>query len=413
MSASWERACGSEIAACSFGHAARIQQSKERSMATETQPPASAAIAGAFNSSNAAAPANGNVQHLHLPSDHVDIGAGTITAKVAPPSTGDAGLPHETLREMYRLLALSRALDERMWQLNRSGKAAFVVSGQGHEAAQIGAAFALDRERDILVPYYRDLAFSVAFGLSATDIMMGALARAADPTTGGRQMPAHFGSSRLRIITGSSPVSTQIPIATGTAYAAKVRKTGQVSLVCFGEGGSSEGDFHESCNFAGIYKLPVIFFCENNRYAISVPQNQQMAIDNVADRAAGYGFPGVVVDGTDLLAVYQTVKEAADRARRGDGPTLVEAKLYRFQPHSSDDDDRYYRSPDEVKAWRAHDPISHFDARLRQLGALDDDSAAEIASLVKRDVDAATEAAEQAPQPDPATFDRYVYAERK
>ncbi|HKG26799.1 MAG TPA: thiamine pyrophosphate-dependent enzyme, partial [Thermomicrobiales bacterium] len=150
-----------------------------------------------------------------------------------------------------------------------------------------------------------------------------------------------------------------------------------------------------------------------NRYAISVPQDKQIAVDNVADRASGYGFPGVVVDGTDLLAVYRVVKDAADRARRGEGATLIEAKLYRFHPHSSDDDDRFYRSPDEVKAWRAHDPISHFDARLRQLGALDDDSAAEIASLVKREIDAATEAAEQAPQPDPATFDRYVYAERK
>jgi 2-oxoisovalerate dehydrogenase E1 component alpha subunit len=380
-------------------------------MATETQPPASAAIAGAFNSSNAAPPANGNVQHLHLPSDHVDIGAGTITATVAPPSTGDAGLPHETLREMYRLLALSRALDERMWQLNRSGKAAFVVSGQGHEAAQIGAAFAMDRTRDILVPYYRDLAFSVAFGLSATDIMMGALARAADPTTGGRQMPAHFGSSKLRIITGSSPVSTQIPIATGTAYAAKLRKTGQVTAACFGEGGSSEGDFHEACNFAGIYKLPVIFFCENNRYAISVPQNQQMAIDNVADRAAGYGFPGVVVDGTDLLAVYQTVKEAADRARRGDGPTLVEAKLYRFHPHTSDDDDRVYRSPDEVKAWRGHDPVALFAGRCREVGALSEQELSQLNAEIRADVNAATDAAEASPLPDPATFDHYVYGD--
>jgi len=376
-------------------------------MATETQPPESAAITGAFNPS---IPANGISPALHLPGDHVDIGAGTITASVAPPSEGDAGLPHETLREMYRLLALSRALDERMWQLNRSGKAAFVVSGQGHEAAQIGAAFALDRERDILVPYYRDLAISVAFGLTATDIMLGALARAADPTTGGRQMPAHYGSSRLRIITSSSPVSTQIPIATGTAYAAKVRKTGQVSLVCFGEGGSSEGDFHESCNFAGIYKLPVIFFCENNRYAISVPQNQQMAIDNVADRAAGYGFPGVIVDGTDLLAVYLVVREAADRARRGDGPTLVEAKVYRFHPHTSDDDDRAYRSPEEVKAWRAHDPVAQFARRCREVGALTDDDLQRVTVDIRAEVNSATDAAEAAPLPDPATFDRYVYA---
>src|SRR5262249_60079593 len=130
-------------------------------------------------------------------------------------------------------------------------------------------------------------------------------------------------------------------------------------------GAPSEGDFHEACTSAGTHKLPVIFLCETTRSAISVPQDKQVAIDNVADRAAGYGFPGVVVDGTDLLSVYQVINDAADRARRGDGATLVEAKLYRFQPHSSDDDDRFYRNPDEVKAWRAHDPVARFDTRLR------------------------------------------------
>jgi 2-oxoisovalerate dehydrogenase E1 component alpha subunit len=224
-------------------------------------------------------------------------------------------------------------------------------------------------------------------------------------------MPSHFGSRRLNIITSSSPVATQIPHATGTAYAAKLRKTGQVSLTCFGEGGTSEGDFHEACNFAGIHKLPVIFFCENNRYAISVPQDRQMAIDNVADRAAGYGFPGVIVDGTDMLAIYQTVKDAADRARRGEGPTLVEAKVYRFNPHTSDDDDRSYRNPEEVKAWRAKDPIRLFESRLRDLSVLDDFSVNEIKTAVKREVDEATDAAEAAPFPDPATFDRHVYGE--
>lgn len=371
-------------------------------MATDTRRPPDGAITGAFNAGTSTIP-------VHLPQDHVDTGAGTITASVAPPSEGDAGVPQELLRDMYRTLALSRALDERMWQLNRSGKAAFVVSGQGHEAAQIGAAFALDRDLDIIVPYYRDLALSVAFGLTATDIMMGALARAADPTAGGRQMPAHYGSSKLRIITGSSPVATQIPIATGTAYASKLRKTGQVSLVCFGEGGSSEGDFHEACNFAGIYKLPVIFFCENNRYAISVPQSQQMAIDNVADRSVGYGFPGVVVDGTDLLAVYTTVRAAAERARRGEGPTLVEAKVYRFHPHTSDDDDRVYRSPDEVKAWRDHDPLKLFADRLREVGALSEEELSAISAEIRDEVNVATEAAEAAPYPEAETFDRYVY----
>jgi 2-oxoisovalerate dehydrogenase E1 component alpha subunit len=376
-------------------------------MATETTRILDNAVQGAFQAG--AVSHEGTGQH-HLPHDHVDVGAGTITATVAPPSTGTAGLSPETLRDMYRAVALARAIDERMMQLNRTGKAPFSVSGQGHEAAQVGAAFALDRSKDILLPYYRDLAFSVAFGLSAEELLLGVFARATEPTSGGRQMPSHFGSAKRRIITSSSPVSTQIPHATGTAYAAKLRRTGQVSLVCFGEGGSSEGDFHEACNFAGVHKLPVIFFCENNLYAISVPQRLQMAIDNVADRAAAYGFPGVVVDGTDVLAVYQTVHAAAERARNGDGPTLVEAKLYRFNPHTSDDDDRTYRSPDEVKAWRARDPLLLFEQRLMEAGVVDDDTLATIKKQVRAEVDAATDAAENAPWPDPATYDQHVYA---
>jgi 2-oxoisovalerate dehydrogenase E1 component alpha subunit len=385
-----------------------VDNQKERSMATETTPAPDKAVQGAFQ--NGAVPRN-RQPSMHLPLDHVDVGAGTITATVAPRSEGDAGLSHEMLREMYRYVALARSLDERIWQLNRAGKAPFVVSGQGHEAAQVGAAFALDRSQDIILPYYRDLALSLVWGLTADDIMMSVMAKAADPSSGARQMPAHFGSKRLRIISASSSVSTQLPIATGTAYAAKLRKTDQVSLVCFGEGGASKGDFHEACNFAGIHKLPVVFFCENNRYAISVPQDCQMAIDNVADRASGYGFPGIVVDGTDLLATYQATKEAADRARRGEGPTLIEAKVYRFHPHTSDDDDRAYRAPEEVKAWRQHDPNALFEARLLEIGVLSNESLNELKAEIRHEVDAATEASEQAPFPDPASFDRHVYAE--
>lgn len=366
------------------------------------------AVQGAFQAGTVSGPAT--LEAIHLPHEHVDVGAGTITATVAPPSTGDAGLSPETLREMYLYLVRARALDERIWQLNRSGQAPFVVSGQGHEAAQVGAAFALDRDKDMIFPYYRDLALCHCFGLSALDILLGVFARATDPVSGGRQMPAHYSSAKHRIVSGSSVIATQLPQAAGAAFAARYRGLDQVVMTTFGEGATSEGDFHEACNFAGIHRLPVIFFCQNNRYAISVPQDKQVAVENVADRATAYNFPGIVVDGTDLLAVYEVVKEAVARARRGDGPTLIEAKLYRFHPHSSDDDDRYYRAPDEVKAWRAHDPVGRFEARLRDLGILDDDSVAAIAKQVKQEVNEATEAAEAAPQPDPASFDRYVYA---
>ena len=384
-------------------------------MATETTRAPDKAVQGAFDAGTASPTSpisqNGTNGAVHLPLDPNGHPITTLSATVAPPSTGDAGLDHDTLRAFYRAVALARALDERMWQLNRAGRAPFVVSGQGHEAAQVGAGFALDRDKDVILPYYRDLALSLVFGLTAEDVMMAALARAPDPTSGARQMPAHYGSAKLRIITGSSPVATQVPHATGIAYAAKLRRTGQVALTCFGEGGASKGDVHEACNFAGIHKLPVIFFCENNHYAISVPQASQMAIDHVADRAVGYGFPGVIVDGTDVLAVYDVVKAAADRARRGDGPTLVEAKVYRFHPHTSDDDDRAYRSPDEVKAWKAHDGLARFETRLREVGALDDATLAELKRGVTAEVDAATDAAESAPFPDAATFDRHVYAE--
>jgi 2-oxoisovalerate dehydrogenase E1 component alpha subunit len=375
-------------------------------MATEVTPAPGKAVQGAFEH-------GAQVKASYLPFDFDQIRSSAHSATVASPSSGDEGLPQHLLLQMYEYIALARALDERMWQLNRAGRAPFVVSGQGHEAAQVGAGFALERGTDFIVPYYRDLALSLVFGLTARDVMMAALAREPDPTSGARQMPAHYGSAKHRIITSSSPVSTQLPHATGIAYAAKLRHTNEVALTCFGEGGSSKGDFHESCNFAAIHKLPVIFFCENNHYAISVPAERQMAIANVADRAVAYGFPGVIVDGTDPIAVYRVVKDAADRARSGEGPTLVEAKVYRFHPHTSDDDDRAYRSPDEVKAWRARDPLALFEARLREIGVFDDARLAELRERISSEVNAATDAAEKAPPPDPKTFDRHVYAERR
>jgi 2-oxoisovalerate dehydrogenase E1 component alpha subunit len=232
-------------------------------MATGSKNSKDNAVQGVFNSSAGQAEIP-----IHLPLDHVDVGKGTITATIASPSVGDGGLAVETLREMYRYVALARALDERIWQLNRTGQAPFVVSGQGHEAAQVAAAFALDRSKDIILPYYRDLALCLVQGLTAHDVMMSVLAKGDDPISGSRQMPGHYGSAKLRIISGSSVVATQLPQATGTAYAAKMRKTGQVSLVSFGEGASSKGDFHEACNFAGIHDLPVVLFLQKKPSSI-------------------------------------------------------------------------------------------------------------------------------------------------
>jgi 2-oxoisovalerate dehydrogenase E1 component alpha subunit len=318
---------------------------------------------------------------------------------------------NETLLEMYYYMRLARALDERLWVLQRQGKIAFHISGMGQEGAQVGAAYALDREKDFLHPYYRDLALCLAWGMTPREMMLSNFAKQGEPNSGARQMPAHWGHRRLRILSGSSPVSTQIPQAVGVAMASKMRGEDAITLVCFGEGGSSKGDFHEGLNFAGVYKAPVIFMCQNNQYAISVPQNKQMAIENVADRAAGYGFPGVAVDGNDPLAVYEVVKEAADRARRGEGPTLVEAKMYRIVPHSSDDDDRTYRSREEVEAAKKRDSIPHFRGVLQKKGLLDDEKDRELQRKITDVVDDATEFGETAPYPPAEAALEHVFAD--
>jgi len=332
----------------------------------------------------------------------------------APASTADyttLGLTPDALADIYYHMSLARALDERMVILHRQGKVVFLVSCQGHEAAQVGSALAVKKGADFVVPYYRDTALVLALGMTPRDVMLGLFARAADPCSGGRQMPMHWSSRDLKIVTGSSPVATHIIHAVGIAYATRLRHEKTVAITFFGDGASSEGDFHEGLNFAGVHKLPVVFVCENNGYAISTPQRKQMAIKNIADRAEGYGFPGVVVDGMDVLAVFATVKEAMERARNGGGPTLVEAKTYRFLPHSSDDDDRSYRSREEVEEWRRRDPVERFRAYLAQQHLLTPEREAKIKGRVAREVDEAQAFAEASPLPAPDTLLRHVYSE--
>ena len=228
---------------------------------------------------------------------------------------------------MYRYVALARALDERMWILNRAGRIPFVISGQGHEGAQVGIAWAFQRGHDWIAPFYRSIATCLTFGMSPRDILTAQYATANDPSSGGRQMPGHYGSHEHNLVSVSSPVATQLLHAVGIALAAKVRKTGQVAMTSMGEGSSNQGDVHEGLNFAAIHRLPFVFVVENNGYAISVPLARQVAGSSVADRAAGYGIPGVTVDGSDVLACYAAARDAVDRARAGEGPTLIEAKV--------------------------------------------------------------------------------------
>lgn len=321
----------------------------------------------------------------------------------------EAGLTDEQVLDMYYYMLLARKLDERQWLLNRAGKVPFVISCQGQEAAQVGAAFALEKGKDYLCPYYRDLGVVLVFGQTPRDVMLSAFAKAEDPNSGGRQMPGHFGGKKYNILTGSSPVTTQVPHAVGLALAGKMQGKDFVVYTSFGEGSSNQGDFHEGANFAGVHKLPVIFFCENNKYAISVPLKKQLACESVADRAIGYGFHGVSIDGNDPILVYKTMKEAAERARRGEGPTLIEAVMYRLVPHSSDDDDRTYRSREEVEEAKKKDPLVTFAQYLREVGLLDDAKEKEYMDRVQREVDDATEYAENAPYPTPESTLDHVY----
>jgi len=336
----------------------------------------------------------------------------TVATRLSDTSHEALGLIPDDLLAMYRTMLTARLVDEAAFRLNRQGKAPFVVPVSGHEGCQIGTAWALERGRDVWLPYYRDLGVVLVAGMTPYEVFLGLFAKADDPASGGRQMPAHWSSRRLGIISGSSPIGTQIPHASGIAYAVKYRGEDAVVASWFGEGATSEGDWHEGLNFAGIHRLPVVFICENNRYAISVEQSKQMAVANVADRAAAYGFPGVVVDGNDVLACFGAMKEAVTRARSGQGPTLIECKTYRFQPHTSDDDDRTYRSREEVEKARLHDPVSRFATYLTGQGLARDEEIASMAEEVKAELDVSIDKAWNAADPDPATVTRHVFREQ-
>ena len=312
------------------------------------------------------------------------------------------------LAPFYEHMALARALDDRIWNLSRQGAIPFAVTGRGQEAAQVGLASAIRPGVDYVFPYYRDVALVLSLGVSATEVMLAAFGRRADPASAGRQMPNHFSYRRLRIVSGSSPVGTQIPQAAGTALASRMRGEESVTLVTFGEGAASQGDFHEGLNFAAIHRLPVVFACENNGWAISVPERLQVAGTGVAGRAAAYGIPGVTVDGRDPFAAHVAAVAAVERARRGDGPTLLELRVPRLDAHTSSDDDTTYRSPAERRAVAESDPLPPLRERVR--AALGDDTLHEIDSRVAALVDEATRAAETASAPDSGDLLTHILA---
>ncbi|GMK37946.1 2-oxoisovalerate dehydrogenase subunit alpha [Paenibacillus sp. CCS19] len=320
----------------------------------------------------------------------------------------EVGLTDDQAIDMYRMMLLARRFDERVLLLQRAGKINFHVSGIGQEAAQVAAGFALDRTVDYFLPYYRDYGLVLSVGMTVRELMLSVFAKAEDPNSGGRQMPGHFGHKKLRIVTGSSPVTTQVPHAVGIAMAAKMKGEQLVSFVTFGEGSSNQGDFHEGCNFAGVHKLPVIIMCENNQYAISVPIHKQIG-GRIVDRAAGYGFPGFRVDGNDPLEVYQVVKEARERALRGEGPTLIEAMMYRLSPHSTSDNDLAYRTKEEVDENRAKDGIPKYKQYLIDAGIWSEEQDAQLNVELRAIIDDATNYGDKAPFPTPESTLLHVY----
>jgi 2-oxoisovalerate dehydrogenase E1 component alpha subunit len=321
------------------------------------------------------------------------------------------GLDAETLRTMYRHMLRSRVLDERMWVLNRQGRAPFWISGMGHEAIQVAAGMNMDPARDWLAPYYRDLALTLVMGMTPRDHLLSVLAKAEDPNSGGRQMPAHYGSRAHNIISTGSAVTTQLLHAAGIALAFTMRGEDAICVTTMGEGSTSGGDFHEALNFTATHKLGVVFVVENNGYAISVPLDKQMPTPNVSDRALAYGIPGISVDGNDAIACYRFAREAVERARTGGGPTLLEAKVQRLTSHSSDDDQRRYRSSEDLEAERKQDCVPRFRALLEDLGVLAAGDADAMRGELVVEVDEATEYAEQADDPTADTALLHVFAE--
>jgi 2-oxoisovalerate dehydrogenase E1 component alpha subunit len=335
-----------------------------------------------------------------------------LNAKVAAtPRHRELGLSDEDVLAMYRQMLLARAVDERMWLMQRAGKIAFIISGQGHEGAQVAITWPMRRNQDWMAPFYRSIAAAMTFGMTAEDIITAHLAKADDVSSAGRQMPGHYGGAPYNIVSVSSPVGTQVLHAVGIAMGAWIRGDDVVAITYFGEGTSNQGEVHEAMNFAGVHKLPVIFVCENNGYAISVPLEKQVGGLSVAARAAGYGFPGVTVDGGDVFACYAAGKDAHDRARSGGGPTLIEAQVVRLTSHSSDDDQRRYRDPGEVEALKEQDPLTLFAGQLHEMGLLDDETDDRLRAEAKAEINEASKRAEARPDPDPTTAERFVYAD--
>jgi len=318
-------------------------------------------------------------------------------------------LSDQDLLKMYRTMVLVRNFDNKMMTLQRQGRIGFYLAGTGQEADQIGAAYALEPD-DWMFPHYRDPGAAMIRGVT-TEMMAHNCFGSAQDTSKGRQMPVHYSFKPQNFFSVSSPLATQVIQAVGTAHAMKYRGDKKVVMTTFGDGSSSEGDFHVAMNWAGVYKLPCVFILENNQWAISVPLKFQTASETFAQKATAYGFEGVRVDGNDVLAVYKAVKKACDKARSGGGPTLIECFTFRMTSHSSSDDNTRYCPPEMFAEWKKKDPIDRFERYLRGLNLLNDAKVKQLAEECEKEVAAAIKSAEAAGPPATETILEDVFGE--
>jgi pyruvate dehydrogenase E1 component subunit alpha len=319
-------------------------------------------------------------------------------------------MPDEALVRLYRWMVLNRALDERMVTLQRQGRIGFYIGSIGEEATVFGTAAAME-EGDWIFPCYREHGAALLRGMPLVTFMCGLLGNAGDAMKG-RQMPCHEAWRPGRYASISSPIATEIPHAVGAAWAARLKGEEMVALTYFGGGATSANDFHTGLNFAAVRKIPVVFVCRNNGWAISVPLERQTASETIAQKAVAYGMRGERVDGNDLLAVHDATRRARARAAAGEGPTLLECVTYRIEGHSTSDDPRAYRPIELVEPWRKKDPILRFRRYLVGRGLVDDAADARLRDEIREELQQALREAEAfAPKPPLESLFEHVYAE--
>ncbi|WP_375055536.1 thiamine pyrophosphate-dependent dehydrogenase E1 component subunit alpha [Zobellella sp. DQSA1] len=341
---------------------------------------------------------------LNIPTLRILQDDGSLYAGVSPPV-----LDRDTALNIYDSMVFIRLLDERMLAAQRQGRISFYMQCLGEEASTVASAAALDRH-DMIMAQYREQGALRYRGFTLAQFMNQLFSNEQDLGKG-RQMPVHYGCRDIHFMTISSPLGTQIPQASGYAYAQKLRGESNTTLCYFGEGAASEGDFHAGLNMAAVLQAPVIFFCRNNGYAISTPASEQFIGDGIACRAVGYGIQAIRVDGADVLAVYEATRLARKLALEQQEPVLVEAIAYRLGAHSSSDDPSGYRSREEEERWRKQDPIARYRLWLLQQGWLDE-AADQIASdALRQEILEALKVAEQIPKPRLDTLISDVYAE--